>query len=112
RTDENWFGETPGEIEQRIDALRWRGQRVTLEASARIEAVTAASRGYLWLEVTGPGGTTFYRYEPITSHEWGEHETSADIPDDAEEIRGGFAFVGPGQAWLDAVSLGPDRRSP
>jgi erythromycin esterase len=119
RTDENRYGETAGELSQRIHATRWRGQRVTLGASARIEGGTAASRGYLWMRVTRPAEpwpeTVFYEHtaEPlITLGDWGEYEIAADIPDDADVISYGFAFVGPGQAWIDAVSLGPDGGGP
>ncbi len=113
RSDDKGYGETAGELHQRVDAAQWRGQRVTLRASVRIEAVNKASRGYLWLRVTRPAEpwpeTVFYEYmgeRPITSSEWGEYEITADIPDDADVISYGFAFVGQGQAWVDAVSLG------
>ena len=113
RTDDKRYGETEGDLHQRVDAAQWRGQRVTLRASVRIEAVNKASRGYLWLRVTRPAEpwpeTVFYEYmgeRPITSREWGEYEITADIPVDADVISYGFAFVGQGQAWVDAVSLG------
>jgi erythromycin esterase len=119
RNDKGGYGETAGELHQRIDATPWRGQRVTLGASVRIDDVAEASRGYLWMRVTRPAEpwpeTVFYEYmaeRPITSPEWGDYEITADIHDDAGIISYGFAFVGPGQAWLDAVSLGLDRRSP
>lgn len=112
RKADGGYGETHAELRQTIDASQWRGQRVTLRASVRVEATTPASRAYVWLEVTAPRrpgrGRGFYDNmadRPITAPDWREYQITAAVPEDANTVSFGFVFVGAGRAWLDEVSL-------
>jgi hypothetical protein len=42
---------------------------------------------------------------PITVSEWREYEIVGDVPAEAQTISYGFALVGDGRAWIDAVAV-------
>lgn len=111
------YGETSGGLRQKVDATPYRGSRVTFRASVRIEdADPAASKGYLWLQVTRPAEpwsvpvlSEYMDDRPITAGDWREYEITADVPDEADVIWIGIAFVGPGRAWVDDVAIEGER---
>jgi erythromycin esterase len=109
RAAERRHAETVGELQQRVDATPWRGQRVTLSAYVRVDPAT---RAYLWIEATAAQGTwsipvavDYMVDRPITAAEWRRYEVSVDVPENANTIVYGVAVVGDGAAWFDGVSL-------
>ncbi|HSM35769.1 MAG TPA: erythromycin esterase family protein [Longimicrobiales bacterium] len=113
------YGETAAELDQRVDATPWRGRSLTLTASVRIESTSPRSRGYLWMQVTEPAEPWFrvvffdnMADRPITARDWREYEITATVPEDADSVSFGFAFVGPGRAWLDGVALESAAKTP
>jgi hypothetical protein len=98
-----------GSFSQRIDAAAYRGSRIRLRAAVRADVTGPGNQAYLWLRVTKKGqNVAFYDNmadRPITAREWREVEIVGDVPLEAETIDYGYALVGDGRAWLDAVSL-------
>jgi erythromycin esterase len=106
------YGEIEGSLRQMIDATSYREKRIKLRAWVRVEARDRYDKAYLWLRVLTQDDNllteTFYENmadRPITSNEWRAYEITAAVPAAAVIIEYGLAFVGDGQAYLDAVSL-------
>ncbi len=106
------YGETFGNLQQQLDATAYRGKKITLRAAVRTEVKGAGNQAYMWLRVAkagfGPQATAFYDNmadRPITTSEWREYEITGDVPAEAQTISYGFALVGDGRAWIDAVAV-------
>lgn len=102
------YGETYGGLEQRVAAEPYRGKTITLKAAVRTEGGPEI-QAYLWLRVRRTDGEVAL-YDnmadrPISTSEWREYDTTAEVPADADTIEYGLAVVGDGSAWLDSVSL-------
>jgi hypothetical protein len=101
-----------GNLVQRVDATRFRGQRVRFRAAVRT-AIEGPGNAKLWLRVdrkTADGAPAMGAFDnmgqrPITSGEWRHYEIVADVADDADRLSVGMMFSGRGQAWLDDASL-------
>lgn len=105
-------GEAFGSLSQSIEATPYRNKRILLRASVRVEPGDRNDKAYLWLRVlrqaTGSQAQAFYENmadHPITNNEWKEYEISGSVPADATTIEFGLAFVGDGEAAIDAVSV-------
>ena len=109
RTPGRHYGEMYGSFSQRLDAASYRGSRIRLRASVRADVTGPGNQAYLWLRVTKKGQTVVFYYDmadrPITASAWREVEIVGDVPEEADTIDYGYALVGDGRAWLDAVSL-------
>lgn len=106
------YGERFGSLEQEIDATPYRGKRIGLRAAVSVQGESPGAAAYLWLRVarnlSAPNPVAFQDNmadRPITTRQWREYEMVADVPEDAETIHYGMAFVGNGRARLDSVSL-------
>jgi erythromycin esterase len=106
------YGETFGSLQQRLDAAAYRGKKIKLRAFVRTAVKGIGNQAYMWLRLAkegfGPQATTFYDNmadRPITVSEWREYEIVGDVPAEAQTISYGFALVGDGRAWIDAVAV-------
>jgi erythromycin esterase len=110
RTAGRHYGEEYGEIGQLIDAAPYRGRRVRVRAMARAETNGAGSEARLWVQSWAPisnvvGQLNTRRSVAVEGATWRSYETIIDVPANAISLRFGFALVGDGRAWVDAVSF-------
>lgn len=110
RTAGRHYGDEYGEVGQLIDATPYRGRRVRVRAMARIESTGAASEGRLWVQSWAPianvlGQLNTRRSVAVEGATWRSYETFVDVPANGLMLRFGFALVGGGRAWVDAVSF-------
>lgn len=96
------YGETYGELSQRIDASAWRGRNITLTAWLKVESETKV---HLWIETEGGSESSFDHRTVIDNEEWTEYEITSSVEENTEAISFGAAVVGEGRAWLDSVSI-------
>ena len=100
-------GSSFGNLMQAIDATPFRGKRVRLRGSVRMEGEDG--RASLWMRAdragNKPGFFANMVNRPITASDWGEYEIFGDVDDDAEVLNIGIILRGNGKAWLDAVSI-------
>ena len=99
-----------GVLLQMIDATPYRGKRVKLAGSAKMEASSAGDgQVQLWLRVDRPdqemGFFDNMDDRPITSDEWAMYEIEEPIADDASRIAFGGFLLGDGEARLDGFRL-------
>lgn len=110
RTEEPRYGECAAELQQRVDATRYRGQRLRLRGA--VQVARGDEHAHLQLVVTNARGTPLQRTEARASGSaWRTYDLTVDVPDDAAVLEIGLAFDGDGSAHLDAVSLSTEARS-
>jgi C-terminal processing protease CtpA/Prc len=100
----------PGAVVQTIDASLFRGKRIRLTASVRVEAADGKpAQGQLWLRVDRPDSHVGFFDDmsdrPIVSKDWRDYEVVGNVEDDAVAISFGLQVTGEVKAWLDKVSL-------
>ena len=95
---------------QKIDAARYRGQRVRLSGYLR----TGGVRGWagMWLRVDPKDGPALefenmQRRPLVGSNDWKAYQIELDVAEEAEEIHFGCLLVGQGEVWFDDVQLQP-----
>ena len=111
RTPGRHYGEMYGSLNQRIDAIKYRGKQIKLNGTARVTILYPDSKVYLWLRVMKKSYSSYSigfkdnMARTITTNEWHDYDIFGDVPLDAETIDYGFALLGDGEAWLDSVSI-------
>src|SRR5262245_13400946 len=92
-----------------VDATPYRGRRIRLRGSVRIEPSGQADRVQLWLRVdrdaNKPGFFDNMNDRPIRRRDWSEAWIDGEVAPDARTIVYGLLLFGGGPAWLDDVSL-------
>jgi hypothetical protein len=100
-----------GSIEQVIDATPYRGHRVRLRASARVETNSRFGGAELFMDTETteivPLATTMLG-QSLRSPEWTRKELVIDVGENAAALRFGLAVTGDTKAWLDSVELSFD----
>ncbi len=104
------YGELFGGPSQLLDATPYRGRRVRVRAMARADLVGRGSEARLWAQAARPLVSILQPPERrasavVTLGEWRPYEIVVEVPADATTLTIGFALVGDGRAWVDAVSL-------
>ncbi|MBT9583703.1 hypothetical protein IV102_10145 [bacterium] len=93
---------------QRIDASRYRGQRIRLSGYLKTSGVTGWTG--LWLRVDPKEGPTLefenMQQRPVVgTGDWKEYSVELNVAEQAEEIHFGALLVGSGQIWVDDIEL-------
>ena len=103
------YGESFGNLYQRIDASPFRGGHVTLHAFARVSSGMSASRGFLWMSVgryvAGPTSIVSFQKRLIQSDRWQEYTVETNVGQDANTLSYGILYAGEGEVWVDDVAL-------
>lgn len=93
---------------QRIDASRYRGQRVRVSAFLKTREV----RGWagMWMRVDPKVGPSLefenMQRRPILGDtDWKPYQIELEVAQEAEEIHFGCLLVGQGEVWFDDVQL-------
>lgn len=90
---------------QSLDAANYRGKRVKLRASVKVDVPDGNSHGQLWMRVGRDNGEVglFKNIDdrPIMSADWGSYEIDGMINEDAKQINFGCLLVGSGKLWVD-----------
>ncbi|ODT56788.1 hypothetical protein ABS71_21370 [bacterium SCN 62-11] len=93
---------------QKIDAARFRGQRVRLSAYLR----TSGVRGWagMWMRIDPKDGPSLefenmQRRPLVGSNDWKAYQIELDVAEEAEEIHFGCLLVGQGEVWFDDINL-------
>jgi len=103
----------PGNLNQSIDAVAFRGKRVRLRAAVRAELTGFGAKAQLWLRVDrqkrnnrqAMGFFDNMADRPILAREWAYYEIIGDVEEDAEKLVLGLLSFGVGKVWMDDVSL-------
>ena len=98
-----------GTVMQTIAPAAFLGQRLTFSALVKTDEVEQEAG--LWMRVDGPsdeGVLAFYNMsdQPLFgTSDWTAHEVTLDVAPDARSVSFGLWLNGPGQVWLDQVTL-------
>jgi hypothetical protein len=94
-------------LTQGFQAGRYHGRRLRFAVYIRTQGVTG--RAGLWVQIGGGGGTVGFdnmSNRPVKgTTDWAPHEVVLDVPENAVAIAFGFLLSGPGQAWVDDMSV-------
>lgn len=96
------------QLEQKIDALPYRGQKVRLSGFVRSSGLSAWSG--LWMRVDDRSGRPL-AFENMHTHpikgttDWQRYEVELNVPRTADSVHFGLLLSGGGQVWLDDVTL-------
>jgi len=101
-----------GVLQQSIRADAFRGKRVKLIGWMKTAIDTVSgTKAMLWMRVDANDGaisSDFMTDRPVRStHDWSAYELVLDVPKDAIGITFGAILTGPGQLWVDDLSLQP-----
>src|SRR4030095_9795717 len=105
------YGETTGNLFQRIDATAYRGKKIRLRAAVRTDLKGADDNAWLRLSVlkktSGFDSALFDSLDkyPVKSGRWQTYEIVAEVPANAYEINYGLFMIGDGKAWIDSLSI-------
>jgi len=105
------YGETTGNLFQRIDATAYRGKKIRLRAVVRTDLKGADDNAWLRLSVlkktSGFDSALFDSLDkyPVKSGRWQTYEIVAEVPANAYEINYGLFMIGDGKAWIDSLSI-------
>lgn len=97
-----------GALGSGVDASLYRGRRVRMTASVRVDPGTAGPVA-LWFSTSRANGrpgtvrNTFDR--PIRNIAWADHSIEIDVEEDALGVALGLFLSGAGRAWFDDVRL-------
>jgi hypothetical protein len=95
---------------QIVDASPYRGKSLIFSADVRTD-VKRGSVARLLLRVHQVDCSTSFRDDmgdkPINSGEWKTYRIKAPLTIDARDVEFGAQLMGPGQAWIDHISLTP-----
>ena len=93
---------------QSLDAAPFRGRKISLTASIRVEG---GGHAQLFLRVLRPGGQLAFYDDmgdrPVASAEWRAAEIAGEVAPDAESIEIGLLSFGQAAVWIDDVQLRP-----
>jgi len=93
---------------QIVDATPYRGKKLTFRAAVRTDGAPG-SVARLLVRVHRNDCSTSFRDDmgnhPISATKWSYYEIPAPIALDARDIEFGMQVVGPGQAWIDSISM-------
>lgn len=95
---------------QKVDARKYRGQRLRLSGYLRTSGVSGWAG--LWLRIDPKSGPALefenmQRRPIVGSNGWKSYSIELDVAQLAEEIHFGFLLVGSGEVWFDDVKLEP-----
>jgi C-terminal processing protease CtpA/Prc len=100
---ENMFGN----LMQSLPATGYNLRRIRLRAAIRVEGPN--TRAQLWLRLDRTDNSMAFLENmsgrPVTSPEWKPYDIVATVPEDASRIILGVMLFGPGNAWVDDVTL-------
>ena len=100
---ENMFGN----LMQSLPATGYNLRRIRLRAAIRVEGPN--TRAQMWLRLDRADNSMAFlenmSTRPVTSPEWKPYDIVATVPEDARRIVLGVMLFGPGNAWVDDVSL-------
>src|SRR5262245_1814518 len=98
---------------QGFRADQYRNRRLKLSGFIRTQAVDESAG--LWIQIGGGGGSVGFdnmRNRPVRgTTDWARYAVVFDVPENSVGIAFGFRLAGPGQAWVDDLTLevvGPD----
>jgi C-terminal processing protease CtpA/Prc len=98
-----------GTVTQGIEAKKYRGKKIKLQASVKTDVEGTGNQGQLWLRVDRPNKQMGFfdnmADRPITYREWKEYEIIGTVAKDAEHIVFGCFLNGHGKVWMDNVQL-------
>lgn len=98
-----------GTITQVIDALKYRGKEIKLQAAVKANVTGNNNQGQLWLRVdriSKEKGFFDNMYDrPITSTGWQRYTIVGKVDEDAERIVFGAFLKGEGKVWVDDFNL-------
>ena len=96
-----------GNIMQSIPANGYTLHHIRFRAAVRVGG--PATRAQMWLRLDRADGSMAFLENmggrPIFSPEWATYDIEADVPEDVARIVLGVMLFGPGNAWVDDVSL-------
>jgi len=99
--------EGSGVLQQSIRAINYRGKRVRLTGYLKANANDADAN--LWFRVDGASevlASDYMENRPIRGTTgWTQYSIVLDVPRNATGLTFGFALAGPGQVWMDDLSL-------
>jgi len=100
---ENMFGN----LIQSLPADGYTLRRIRLRAAMRVEGTN--TRAQMWLRLDRADNSMAFLENmgarPVTSSEWKSYDIEATVPQDASRIVIGIMLFGPGNAWVDDVTL-------
>lgn len=104
-----WTGMGNGVLTQGLDARKFRGKEIRLQAKVKTNMQGSGNQAQLWLRVDREGNTRGFfdnmDSRPIQSGEWREYEISGNVDGDAVMIFFGAILAGNGRAWFDDFQL-------
>jgi C-terminal processing protease CtpA/Prc len=96
-----------GNVMQSIPAAGYTLHRIRLRSAIRVEG--PATRAQMWLRLDRADNSMAFLENmgsrPVFSSEWNTYDIEADVPEDVARIALGVMLFGPGNAWVDDVSL-------
>lgn len=98
RTPKPRYGACAGQLRQMVDAAPYRGKRVRLRGSVRVESAGDHAHFYLQSGVRRIASL-------VQSSDWKTYDIELDVPGDSPSLELGLGFDGECSVWLDAVSL-------
>jgi C-terminal processing protease CtpA/Prc len=100
---ENMFGN----LMQSLPATGYNLRRIRLRAAIRVEGPN--TRAQMWLRLDRADNSMAFLENmgtrPVTAPEWKPYDILATVPEDASRIVLGVMLFGPGNAWVDDVTL-------
>lgn len=97
-----------GNAKQTIDAEKYQGKKIKLEAAVKMKS-GALGTGQLWLRIDRPnkkrGFFSNMDDRPITANEWTTYSIEGVVDEDASSINFGCFLSGKGGLWVDNFSL-------
>jgi hypothetical protein len=98
-----------GNLVQSVEVGPYLNKRIRFRAAVRTQPAAPESCAQLWMRIDCPEGRCGFfdnmADRPIRTARWAAYEIIADVPEDAEKLLVGVIVNGPGQVWLDDVSL-------
>ncbi len=102
RSQRLWF------LNQVVDAVPYRGKVLTFRAAVRA-LVPSGSEARLLVRIHREDGSTSFFDNmgqfPVRSSAWHLYEIEAPIGREAGDVEFGLQLIGPGEAWIDHVSM-------